>query len=599
MAEDSNISTSEIQNSEENNPEYLSLNLLFKFIKPFNGSRSELTTFIQNGNSAFQLARPNQKDHLFLYIVSQLSSEVVNEIELEDVASWTELKTKLKSYYGKIKDLTQLHEELETIRQGPNETVTDFFKRLEKLKNTCITAEDNQCEDPNEFQGLKKSILRTALRRFILHTKPDISQMLRARDIKTLNEAFNIASQEEKILTYTRNPKKSESLYCSNCKMSNHSTQNCRRKPKARQEFPPRTSQQFQPKHIGQFNSTKFCNYCKNKGHDINECRKRQFKEQNRSSYFQNPSNPRVNQVTQEIQNEESSIPEDSGIQRSFKINTIARENDPKFITFTSSNSEQKLRFLIDTGAAVSLIKHDVLVPQKTVLDIKDIITITGIAPNRPISTLGSAEISLNLEELHLNFRIHVINAYKITIDFDGILGEDFFTSQNAEISYTTKTIKIANTIIPFNNDIHSKQSNSITLPGRSEITAQVKVDTNLKEGIINRQEISPNVLIPNALVMVNDKKEAICNILNTNENEVIINVPTIALEEVEQTFRVNLISSKPELIHYALRDIKEPYNSNVMKYSNRRDRSRLLQENLRIDHMNTEEKGSLINLCM
>lgn len=131
---------------------------------------------------------------------------------------------------------------METVRQGHNETVTDFFKRLEKLKNSCITAEDNQCEDPNEFQGLKKAILRTALRRFILHTKPEISQMLRARDIKTLNEAFNIGTQEEKILAYTRNYKKPDSIYCSYCKMSNHSTQNCRRKQKFGQEFLPKTN---------------------------------------------------------------------------------------------------------------------------------------------------------------------------------------------------------------------------------------------------------------------------------------------------------------------------------------------------------------------
>lgn len=209
--------------------EVLPLSLLFKFIKPFNGDRKELTTFIQNCNSAFKLAQPNQNLHLFLFVASQLSSSVVNEINLEEIRNWKDLKDKLKNYYSRVKDLTQLHEELETIKQNFNESVTDFFKRLETLKNECITAETNDCEEKNELFGLKKSIQRTALRRFILHCRPEISQMLRARDIKTLNEAFSMALQEEKILSYTKSQNKSSpTQFCSFCKRNNHTTQNCR-----------------------------------------------------------------------------------------------------------------------------------------------------------------------------------------------------------------------------------------------------------------------------------------------------------------------------------------------------------------------------------
>lgn len=178
----SSQSKNHTNSDDEENLETLPLSLLFKFIRPFNGNRNELTTFIQNCNSAFQMAQPNQTDRLFLYVAAQLS--------------------------------------------------TDFFKRLEKLKNECITAEQNQCENPDDVVILKPAIQRTALRRFILHCKPEISQMLRARDIKTLNESFSLALHEEKVLSYTKpNHKKyTNSNYCSFCKMNNHSTQNCRRK---------------------------------------------------------------------------------------------------------------------------------------------------------------------------------------------------------------------------------------------------------------------------------------------------------------------------------------------------------------------------------
>lgn len=284
--------------------ERMPLSLLFKFIKPFNGNRNELLTFVQNCNSAYQLAQPNQTNHLFLYIVSQLSSNVVNEINLEEISSWTQLKIKLKSYYSQERDLTQLHEELETSKQLHNESITQFYKRLENLKNECISAETTQSKDPIELSGIKRSIQRTTLRRFILHCHPAISQMLRARTILTLNEALAIALQEEKIQNYTKPQTKTQnSLYCSFCKKHNHSTQHCKKKP---QNNSTNTQSSFQQ------NYSKFCNYCKNKGHEISECRKRQYRE------AQKQLNPRINNLNLNHPQEANAHPEDHQIQEAF-----------------------------------------------------------------------------------------------------------------------------------------------------------------------------------------------------------------------------------------------------------------------------------------
>lgn len=319
MTESREIKHDNDSDNESEQSDVLLLSLLFKFIRPFNGDREELNTFIQNCNSAFQMAMPSQTDRLFLYVAAQLSSNVVNEIDLQEISNWTELKKKLKSSYSQIKDVTQLHEELETVKQSMNEYVTDFYKRLEKLKNECISAEQNQCEFPNELPSLKKSIQRTALRRFILHCKPEISQMLRARDIKTLNEAFSIALQEEKILSYTRTQKLKPNLYCSYCKTNTHATHSCRKKPLN----PPRVfsnSNNNQTNHnstpSSSYDSTKFCNYCKNKGHMIHECRKRQFRNQFQQSNIN--ANPRINHLNEQPSLEINALPEDSQIQEAF-----------------------------------------------------------------------------------------------------------------------------------------------------------------------------------------------------------------------------------------------------------------------------------------
>lgn len=212
--------------------EELPLTVLFKFIKPFNGDRSELTTFIQNANSAFTLAVQHQKPPLLLYIVSQLSTSVVNEVELSEVHSWHDLKTKLKLYYSHTKHLAQAHEELETIRQLASESITDYFKRVERAKNNCFQSESINSTSSIELPGIKRAIQQTALRRFIIHCKPEVSQMLRARDINSLNEAYGLALQEEKIINYTKNGNNAGSsrIFCSYCKKDNHSSSQCRQK---------------------------------------------------------------------------------------------------------------------------------------------------------------------------------------------------------------------------------------------------------------------------------------------------------------------------------------------------------------------------------
>lgn len=91
--------------SDDSIPEEQLLTVLFKFIKTSKGERSELTYFIQNANSAFSLALPHQKPAPLLYILPQLSANVVSEIELGEALSWEELKQKLKLYYSHTKHM--------------------------------------------------------------------------------------------------------------------------------------------------------------------------------------------------------------------------------------------------------------------------------------------------------------------------------------------------------------------------------------------------------------------------------------------------------------------------------------------------------------
>lgn len=246
---------------------------------------------------------------------------------------------------------------------------------------------------------------------------------------------------------------------------------------------------------------------------------------------------------------------------------------------------------MIDTGAAISLIKHDSLIPSRTFLNIKDVTTITGINPNLPISTLGSAKIHLSVNDLTINPRLHVINSIKISTPYDGILGDDFFQQQNAEISYKTKTINISDNIIPFNNTISNCHSaHLITLPPRSESVIQILVSNRVKEGLLESAEIADNVLLPNAIILADSNQLAKCTVINHNNCELKIPRPTIKLEP----FKSSIVNS----INYCPPNQQDNSNTNVQLTQNPSKRITNLFHNVRTEHLNSEETKSIHKIC-
>lgn len=139
--------------------------------------------------------------------------------------------------------------------------------------------------------------------------------MLRARDIATLNDAYTLALEEEKIINYTKSKpnttssftnssSKSNHLYCTYCKLSNHSTQNCRKKPNHNNSYnqrylnnksPPTNYSNRTNSNTNSNTSEQICNYCKNRGHTIEECRKRMYNNRNQSN-----QNPRISSLNSE-----------------------------------------------------------------------------------------------------------------------------------------------------------------------------------------------------------------------------------------------------------------------------------------------------------
>lgn len=292
----------------ENNMTRIKTETLISLLTNFNGDRNEAQNFLINAQNALNLAEPDQTYPLTIAIFSKISADVKSKINISRIHNFTDLKRKIQQRYCKVESTSFLLETLDTMKQNPNESIIDFYSRLDKQTTKCLSAIQRECLNELEAPGQLSFIENTALRRFKYHTRPEISQILRHKDgIRDINQALSIALEEERILelqrtiyrTNIRENSNRSTKFCHNCKVSTHATRDCRNRSNPRQHnyrsfnHEPSSSNHpnsYQSNNYQQNNyPRKQCSYCKNLGHTIDECKKKMYNEQRRSSSFTNP----------------------------------------------------------------------------------------------------------------------------------------------------------------------------------------------------------------------------------------------------------------------------------------------------------------------
>ncbi|KAK9739826.1 Integrase core domain [Popillia japonica] len=235
-------------NSTENTTQ-LPIEFLCKLIpREFNGNRYEVGQFLAD---------------------SKISGRAKEQLAQQQFSDWPTLKNKLKTLYQDKKHYAQIMEELNNCRQYPKESVNDFFQRLEVLNSRALSTIKLNTQDESVRNGKTQAINEITLNRFIFHSRPEISQMLRWKDFNDLNSAFTAAVSEERAFNIRPNKK-----FCNICKRDNHNTFECRFK-----QNQPSTSKK--PVYLSkQVQSNVMCKYCKKNGHSINECFKLKNKKQ-------------------------------------------------------------------------------------------------------------------------------------------------------------------------------------------------------------------------------------------------------------------------------------------------------------------------------
>lgn len=285
----------------------LPITFLVRFVKPFDGSREDLSAFISDCNKAFALASPNQKYVLLDYILTQISGKAKAACINRSFKTWDDLKTFLKTMYQDRKHYSQLLCELTNLKQNFNESVSQFVCRVETCLKRTINATQQQNPSETSLEGRLELLNEIALNRFVYFSLPSITNVLRVRELKTLNEAISTAVAEEQVqnMYQSRNHFKPFNNIKLNANNGNIRTN----KPQSRNlhvvqnHSHLRANPQPSTSAANDTNSpmeVKVCKYCKAKGHLISECRKREYNNNRKKQTFGNNSK-NLNSAPEEV----------------------------------------------------------------------------------------------------------------------------------------------------------------------------------------------------------------------------------------------------------------------------------------------------------
>lgn len=196
------------------------------------------------------------------------------------------------------------------------------------------------------------------------------------------------------------------------------------------------------------------------------------------------------------------------------------------------------LKFLIDTGANVSLIKWESLPKSDLCYDNSEILTLNGISANSPVRTVGIINLPLSVHNKLFNAKFHVVKE-KCNIPFDGLIGSDVLKNQKALINYEKSQLKLSSLPFPIPLRLKSEVSNNkaLFLQPRSETLIEIDIlNYSVKEGICPETKINEGVFLAKAILKVNSNKKTFTTILNTNDRITKIDPIQVTLEPFKES---------------------------------------------------------------
>lgn len=235
---------------------------------------------------------------------------------------------------------------------------------------------------------------------------------------------------------------------------------------------------------------------------------------------------------------------------------------------------EGKLRFLLDTGSEVSVIKQK-FIPFGAHLRKRNQITLLGVSQK---GIMSKGILKLPLGDRKEDF--HVVGG-DFKLDQDGIIGRNVL--RDAIINFEEGYAIIKGVRYP----LGASKAQIVRLKPRTETIVAVEVDKPLKEGIIEKQEVKPNILVASSLTKV-DNYVGLVSMINLTEATVEFQCPVLQIHEVEEPKRVEQGDNSPQVMTLKQKE----------KTSSEKPRIQRVAEILRLGHLSKEDKETITAIC-
>lgn len=551
--------------------EYCSIGEAMKLVTaPFDGDKKKLREFLDNVDVAFELVNPIYHVKLLKFVKAKITGDARSKLMVRDLTdSWEQVKHILEENYATKRTLDYYACKMFHAKQSKDEGIASWGSRIDEFQTDLREAARRVCK-PDEIAGAVSLISHLGKACFVQGLNNDrIQTIVRSRGENILlSTAIEISLEEESAILSVKERGAPSGVTnnvarCQNCNKTGHVASRCFLRRDSRPES----------RNVKAMTGVK-CYNCGRMGHFAKDCRCPK-----RDSNADWKSGPR-GKDGQPAENRKKAL---NQLASTAKLNIKLAECDDNSIldTVTFNIEECKTgtaRFLVDTGADISVIKVSSL-KKGTVYMPDKRVQVQGIS-EEVLSTMGVAELKLLAHDKESVHDFHIVGN-EIKMQYDGILGIDFWRSRRAKINYHKREIVMPNLTVKF--DAHrsyaSKKVFQVKLPARSEVI--VELPTNSKgEGLLAKIELQTGVFVSEALT-TGEHGSCVACIANTSSEELTIDPPTVELSPLGEIYCEDIAN-----VH--------AFESKV----DARKRTDLLEESLRLDHMNSEERKSLMNIC-
>ena len=555
--------------------------------QPFDGDKKKLREFIDNVDVAFELVHPDNHEKLLKFVKAKVTGEARSKLIVRDLTdTWERVKSVLEENYSTKRTLDYYACKMFNSKQGVAESIASWGSRIDTMQTELRDAARRDLTN-EEINGAIALVNHLAKACFIQGLSNDrIQTIVRSRGEKILlSTAIEIALEEESaILSQKERGSKGlmtgPKIRCENCNKIGHTLSKCYLKRSG-----------DEPRGVRALNEMR-CFGCNRQGHLRRDCPALKGDLDNRpKGRNEGPEGCKKKWVFK-----------GNGPSRNVaavkRVNALQTDAADTVSLFVEECEGDRLAFLVDSGADVSIVKASLL---KGGIDYfpKEKMKVMGVT-GEIVSTLGSVSLTLMTEDRKTSHKFQIADE-NLTLKHDGILGKDFLCEMQAKIDYEKRMITMQDVIVKFDSQPDEKncpparRMTHITLPARSEVIVKCHSEKD-GEGIVEKREICSGVHMAASLT-VSVANECITSLVNSNEEDLQIEVPCVKLIPIngeEFNCKSDTFCSKVEKERINPREVNalEGYQA-----GSELEREKLLLESLRLEHLNREEKKELINI--